>query len=928
MSLDGISLNDGTAIDLATIHADYAHPFTDGNDDIRGRDDAIADYLYGGDGDDIIYSGRGGYDSLEGGLGNDTLVGGAFCWGHPKTFIFGDYSWGQDVIETSPGNDAFTKRGNVIVFGPGIVQEDIFFSYTLDENGELKDLIIHRKGHPDSITIIDQFVARVIDDQIVYPIDTIRFHDGRTIDVTATTFMTGIVLPVGTEGPDTLTGDATQNRIVGLGGNDSLHGLGGDDYLEGGAGDDVLDGGPGIDTMKGGEGNDIYIVDSVNDSITEFTNQGSDWVHSSVSYTVGDEIENLMLTGNQAVNATGNASTNSLIGNAGSNRMVGNKGNDTLQGMDGHDTLDGGIGRDSMTGGIGDDAYYVDDSKDVLTELLNEGIDTVYSAVSWTLSNYFENLSLVNGSSINATGNSAANVLTGNAIGNLLKGNAGNDTLIGLDGNDSLDGGTGNDILEGGLGDDTYTINASNDVVKESADQGIDTVTTSVNWTLGQNTERLVMTGSKGLKGTGNAEHNWLTGAGANDTLSGLTGNDYIFGMQGNDSLLGGDGQDFVDGGAGIDTMIGGSGYDTYIVDNINDVVVEEVQGSETDEVQSYVSWTMSANIENLSLIGSSNVNATGNSGHNWIIGNAGNNLINGGAGNDTIGGGAGLDSLDAGLGNDTYLWGDEVGQTEIKNYDTTVGRTDVLVVSAFLEGQIWAERLANNDLVLHSNDGQRSVSVKGYFESNGTSGRQVDWIHVLYSFSPPQIYSVADVLALLPPPPPLGRSGTRVALPVLTNHVADLPIPLGASPLVTAEQAQSLIEANQQLVFDVQPLDSGTTEAPNTSTAPTWRGWDWRAAEWGLWDADGTADQRVGLPWYRPRPEFSSVDLGPTDSAVEPAEEVGKPVITRVTSPSIERAAALSANHQRLLEAIATFDDRAAADTGLSSTPWAWERL
>ena len=146
-----------------------------------------------------------------------------------------------------------------------------------------------------------------------------------------------------------------------------------------------------------------------------------------------------------------------------------------------------------------------------------------------------------------------------------------------------------------------------------------------------------------------------INGTNGNDpSLNGTNGNDEINGLAGNDILRGLDGDDILDGGTGSDRMEGGAGYDLYIVDSVNDVVVEAVNAG-FDGVQSSVTWTLSANVENLTLTGNANINGTGNAGDNIIIGNAGNNILNGGDGDDTLFGGDGNNILNGGAGNDTY---------------------------------------------------------------------------------------------------------------------------------------------------------------------------------------------------------------------------------------------------------------------------------
>ncbi|WP_448604420.1 calcium-binding protein [Thermoleptolyngbya sp.] len=435
-------------------------------------------------------------------------------------------------------------------------------------------------------------------------------------------------------------------RLVGTIFNDSIFGLGGNDILEGLAGNDYLDGGTGNDTMRGGIGNDTYIVDSASDVVIELFNQGIDEVRSFISYTLPLNVENLTLLGTANINGTGNALNNVINGNSGNNFLFGLAGNDTLNGGDGNDYLDGGTGNDTMNGGFGNDTYIVDSTGDVAAEVAG-GIDLVIASVSHTLSTNLENLNLSGAANINGTGNALNNVINGNGGNNFLFGLAGNDTLNGGAGNDYLDGGVGIDTMRGGTGNDTYIVDSASDVVVEMASQGIDEVRSFVSHTLSANVENLTLLGTTNINGTGNDLNNVINGNG---------GNNFLFGLAGNDTLNGGDGNDYLHGGIGNDTMNGGFGDDTYIVDSVLDVAAEVAGG--IDLVIASVSHTLSANIENLTLTGTANLNGTGNFRDNIINGNSGNNVLNGLGGNDTLVGGAGSDTLLGGDGNDRLRGG------------------------------------------------------------------------------------------------------------------------------------------------------------------------------------------------------------------------------------------------------------------------------
>ncbi|NWA08438.1 calcium-binding protein [Pseudomonas gingeri] len=261
----------------------------------------------------------------------------------------------------------------------------------------------------------------------------------------------------------TFNGTSGADKLVGGAGDDTLNGNAGNDSLTGNAGDDLLNGGAGNDTMIGGAGGDTYIVDSTNDVVIELLNEGFDVVQSSATWTLPANVESLYLTGNSAINGTGNALDNNIVGNGAANTLTGGVGNDSL---------DGRAGADRMVGGVGDDSYEVDNVGDVVVENANEGIDSVVSSITYTLGNNVENLSLNDGFAINGTGNSLDNNMIGNSSSNILTGAAGDDILDGRGGADTLIGGAGNDtyMLVRGSGRDTII---DSDIAVGNKDQAI-----------------------------------------------------------------------------------------------------------------------------------------------------------------------------------------------------------------------------------------------------------------------------------------------------------------------------------------------------------------------------------------------------------------------------------------------------------------------
>jgi Ca2+-binding RTX toxin-like protein len=363
------------------------------------------------------------------------------------------------------------------------------------------------------------------------------------------------VIFLGTAATDTVDGAAGDDQLSGLGSSDVLNGLAGNDVLDGGdakdflyggdgadtlvggAGDDLLDGGTGDDQMAGGLGDDTYVVDSLDDVVTEAAGEGQDRVRSSVTFTLGATLEHLQLTGAADINGSGNELGNQIDGNSGVNNISGNGGadlirghggDDVLRGNDGDDQILGGDGADNIRGGVGADRLEGGAGADLLSG--DDGNDII-------------------------DGGSDNDVLYGDSGADQLSGGDGNDILLGGDGNDVLNGGAGVDELRGGGGDDTFFV-AAGDVAAEGANEGVDTVRSAGDWVLGENFERLMLDGAGDFAGTGNALANQITGNGGANLLDGAAGNDNINGGLGADRIIGGTGNDILTGGGGIDTFV------------------------------------------------------------------------------------------------------------------------------------------------------------------------------------------------------------------------------------------------------------------------------------------------------------------------------------------------------------------------------------
>jgi len=303
---------------------------------------------------------------------------------------------------------------------------------------------------------------------------------------------------------------------------------------------------------------------------------------------------------------TGDNNPNKILGSTGADTLDGAGANDTILGSGGNDLLIGSGGADSIDGGAGND-------------ILNGGAEN--------------------------------DVLIGGTGNDVLTGDTGNDTLKGGDGTDKLDGGIGDDSMEGGGSNDLYIVNSIRDkVIETSALKSVDTVESSVTFTLPNLVEHLSLTGLIDLNGTGNKLNNKITGNNADNKLTGLDGQD---------TLIGGEGADTLDGGTGVDSLVGGGDDDLYIITSSGDKVVEVESGGDEDEVTSTVDFTLANHVEVLTLMGESNLRGAGNNQDNILNGNSGANELSGNGGNDTILANEGDDRIDGDKGDDEIDGGD-----------------------------------------------------------------------------------------------------------------------------------------------------------------------------------------------------------------------------------------------------------------------------
>ncbi len=454
-------------------------------------------------------------------------------------------------------------------------------------------------------------------------------------------------------------------------------------------------GGGGELTIDTGNGDDQITLQD--DQVHLTTGDGVDTLRAAfteVHMVDYSGLDNFVFTGKEAADITGNQLDNQITGGNFDDQIRGEQGNDVLQGLGGadnlyggygddqlfggagNDVLTGGEGADTLWGGAGNDVYIIEDNSDIVNESRGPanaadagGIDTVWSFVSdYALGARMENL-ILKGEAVSGHGNTLANIITGNDRDNTLSGEAGNDTLYGQAGNDRLDGGAGIDTMWGGAGDDTYVVDNVRDRLSEvlSANDAVDaggndTVESSINFTLAQGFENLVLTGKSNLNGTGNEAGNHITGNEGNNIIDGKAGTDLLNGGEGSDIYMIGNADEhgaaeFADTGAeGVDEVRFAPKQVSVAAGEM--IITPRLKLFEADTgIERVVIGTGTSKLAVSSGKVAADIDASEVKNGLTIVGNTGENTLIGAGFNDTLIGNGGKDVLTGGAGSDKFVF-------------------------------------------------------------------------------------------------------------------------------------------------------------------------------------------------------------------------------------------------------------------------------
>jgi Ca2+-binding RTX toxin-like protein len=401
--------------------------------------------------------------------------------------------------------------------------------------------------------------------------------------------------------------------------------------------------------------------------------------NNSLDHTIlGSNGNDIIYGGNGKDIIFGLGGNDQIFGEGGSNFLFGNQGNDSLYGGNGQDWLDGGEGADTLSGKDGNDTYVLDSLGDIIIDLPGTGTETVRSYLNQTtLQAGMDHLFLL-GEAVEGRGNYLDNLIVGTTGSNVLFGEGGNDIIVG-------------DPVRYLLRNYDPSLqerpNASREFQKPAIINYQDYLSLAQNINLVDKRYEAI---------TRESTVDSRTPTGADDILWGGAGNDTLFGQLGNDSLYGGEGDDRLDGGYGADRLEGGGGNDIYVIDHLNDLIIDAPQTG-TETVESYITFDLrqysmapgspifgTTGLDNLTLtrprlseinsvseLSKYEINAFGNSLPNILIGNDQKNTIDGREGDDTIIISNGDDTLIGGLGADRF-WFTSIptaGKTTIQDF-------------------------------------------------------------------------------------------------------------------------------------------------------------------------------------------------------------------------------------------------------------------
>ena len=558
----------------------------DGNDIVDGSGSQYLQAVYGGAGDDTLYTNSNTFGIADGGDGNDTIHAHSETYGgNGNDTIVMSYTYYAGPVSGCAGDDQIdaAAQGNMISGGSGadtingnsgsdMLGSGDFATYPdtfADDSGLEQDVLAGFGG--------DDLLAIGYGDSGDggSGSDTLRLSfAGLTTGITFST--AGIVAGL----PFALGGGTIQN-IETL---EYLRGTEFDDALtlvtqpnllivEAGAGNDIVTSQNSSVDVRGGDGDDRFVSGAAGDIFDG--GAGTDTIDYSgyatgVNLTLPDIGISVGPGGDQISNAEnifGSTHSDILGGNASGNLLLGHGGNDMLLGAEGNDTLEGGAGNDQLAGGAGDDSLVGGDGADTADYYdatsgvtVNLGITTAQD----TGGSGFDTLSGIEC----LEGSGFADTLTGNGLSNVIEGWGGNDTLHGVGGSDTLFGGDGDDHLDGGLNADALYGEVGNDTLIGS--NGYDTLYGGEGADIlggGRANDQLYGgIGDDHLDGGLNPDQ--LYGESGNDVLIGGNGHDTLFGGEGGDVLKGGRGTDWVEGGAGRDQLYGGLEADTFAFGN------------------------------------------------------------------------------------------------------------------------------------------------------------------------------------------------------------------------------------------------------------------------------------------------------------------------------------------------------------------------